>query len=618
MISKFLKFKNYRLMPKLIIIYSLLTVIPMAILGYIAYSQYISSIEKQAGEYTPLLLEQAHANIHNQIDELKLLPNLIYNSNQVVGVLREEFYQTNSALLHDEFVVNNFLNTTYISGGNPNVLGVFLISNNRLFQATSKSYSGFELDASSFPFGQDFEWTESESIILPKQISLEFEGNPQYILLMKQLTDYDNRKKLGTIFIAYELNFLESIFEKLNSEKGDIWLMNDQGRVIYHSNHEEIGNIHIESNDYPILNGSFRTLNENENKLISLHTSDETGWTLAQSIYLSELTQRTDMVRNVTIIIFIILVIISLFLFVIFVWNVSSPIYRLVKLMKKVETGDFDVDLPTKSKDEVGLLAISFNSMVNKIKDLIKENYHIEIKQKDAELYALQSQINPHFMYNTLETIGMVIEEDDQETGVKMVTLLGRMLRYSISNKDRLVSIEKEVSHIEDYLTIQKIRFEDRLTFDIQKELETEQYYIPKFIIQPIVENSIKYGLERIEGIHILVKIKKISNPLNGGEEILLVIEDNGPGIDTERLIYLKKELKSDPTIKKDGSFGLINVHSRIVMTFGSNYGLQITSLESRGTVVRITIPCITSDLVASNLKMGESDNEKDISSYSR
>jgi two-component system sensor histidine kinase YesM len=231
--------------------------------------------------------------------------------------------------------------------------------------------------------------------------------------------------------------------------------------------------------------------------------------------------------------------------------------------------------------------------MVYEIKDLIRENYQIELKQKEAELYALQSQINPHFMYNTLETIAMCVEDDDKDTVVKMVTLLGRMLRFSISNKDTSVSISEEMMHTKDYLTIQKIRFEDKIDFIIHEEIETKKYYTPKFILQPIVENAVKYGIVygRITTIEITVRI--VQDVETGKEEIEYLIKDNGPGIQADVLENIHRLLESDPMAKRESQFGLINVHARIMMSFGSHYGLRIFSSLGKGTEVEIRIPVL-------------------------
>lgn len=444
MIFKWKKFKNYRLMSKLIFTYTLITVIPMTLVGYIAYNQYTNSIQEKVGEYIPKVLDQANERINYQLGELRQLPDLLYNSSQVIKVLRKDSFQNNSSLLQDKFLVNTYLTNTYINGGDSDILGVFVLSKNRLFESSKVPYTGFE--SKTLPFGQDLDLNGKQEIIFPNQTTLKFKDNPPYILLMRQITDTENRMNLGTMFIGVELTFIKNIVENLETvNKADIWLMDKNGQIIYHTNPKYIGKVNMDLVRYPNINGSFRTTSEKENKLISISRSGPDQWILVHSVLLKNLTGNTDLVRNATIIVFVVVVLLSIMISFFLAWNVSRPIHHLTKLMKQVEKGNFNVDLPINSSDEVGILAKSFNSMVLEIKDLIKLNYQIKLQQKEAELYALQSQINPHFMYNTLETIGMAVEEDDDETVVQMVSLLGRMLRFSISNMEKVVTKKSSI-----------------------------------------------------------------------------------------------------------------------------------------------------------------------------
>lgn len=595
MIFKWKSFKNFRLMTKLIITYTLITVIPISLLGYFAYSQYTKSIEEQVGEYIPKVLDQANERISDRLSEIRQLPDLLYNSSQVIGVLRKDSYQNNSSLLHDKFLVNSYLMNTYINGGNSDILGVFILSKNRFFESSKDSYTGFE--KKTLPLGQDLDLKGKQEIIFPSQTTLKFKNNRPYILLMSQITDTENRMNLGTMFIAVDLKFIKHIVENLETvNKADIWLMDKNGQMIYHTDPKYIGKVNKDLLEYPQINGSFRSTSEKESKLFSISRSGPDQWILAHSVLLKNLTGKTDLVRNATIAVFILVVLLSLLFSLFLAWNVSRPIHRLSRLMKKVERGNFDVDLSVESADEVGILAKSFNSMVLEIKDLIKQNYQIKLQQKEAELYALQSQINPHFMYNTLETIGMAVEEGEDETVVEMVSLLGRMLRYSISNKEKTVPIEQEIQHTRDYLTIQKIRFEDRLEFSIHEEIDIKNYITPKFILQPIVENAIKHGLDHQEEFKVDILITDDGKSL-GSQEAIFKIRDNGPGIPEDILSQLNQYLQSDPMGKRDSKFGLINVHGRLIMMFGEQYGLQINSEVHKGTEVIVSIPLITREL---------------------
>ncbi|ULT54952.1 sensor histidine kinase [Neobacillus drentensis] len=595
-------------MNKLIITYLLITVIPVSLIGYIGYNQYTKSIEEQVGEYIPRVLDQANERINDHISEFRELPDLLYNSDQVIEILRKDAYQNNSSLLRDKFLVNSYLTNTYINGGNSDILGVFILSKNRLFAASRLQYTGFESIA--LPFGQDLDLKGKQQIIFPNQITLKFKNNPPYILLLQQITDTENRMKLGTIFIAVDLTFVKNIVNNLEAvNKADITLMDTNGQIVYDTNPNDIGKTNVDLNHYPKINGSFKTTREKENKLISISRIGPNQWILTHSVLLKNLTERTDLVRKATIIAFLGVILISTVISIILAWSVSRPINRLTKLMKQVEKGNFNVDLPINGNDEVGVLAKSFNSMVHEINSLIKQNFQIKLQQKEAELYALQSQINPHFMYNTLETVGMAVEEGEDDVVVEMVSRLGRMLRFSISNKEKTVPIDQEVQHIKDYLTIQKFRFEDRIEFSIHEEMDPKKYYTPKFILQPIVENAIKHGLDEEQDFKINIFISRVGNVSTKNEEVIFRVIDNGPGIPEKVVSDLKSYLESDPMARRDSQFGLINVHGRLIMMFGKGYGLQINSQMKKGTEVIISIPLMMQDNLGKVEGGGESEH---------
>lgn len=592
--GKILSWK-YKLSSKLIIFYCLLTVIPTSLLGAISYMQYTRSIVEQIGEYMPRHLSLANANIEKHMEDFLELPSLLFNSDRVMSILRQEAYQSRSALNQDRYVVNSYLTRTYLDGGNSDIIGVFLFSKNRLFYSSRLEFSNLDNSDAVLPYGQDLELRGEARILLPDEFPLVFKDSPPYLLIMKQILDADNRKSLGTMLIAVQLTFIDRILNEFEqNEKADLWLMNGAGQIIYHTDEEKIGTIDRELPNYPLRNGSFRKGRGKDELIISLSESGISDWILAHSIPLRILTEKTDWVRNVIIMIYIGIVLITSLLAVSFVLKFTKPIVQMSRLMRQVESGRFNVDLNIQSRDEIGMLARSFNSMVKTIHELIQKNFEIKLRQKEAELYALQSQINPHFLYNTLETISMAVEEGKSDTVVEMVTLLGRMLRFSVGNRSRCVLIKDEVQHMRDYLTIQKIRFTSRLMFNINLKTNIDSYYTPKFILQPIVENAVKYGLNTRKSLNIYVSIGRELGARSGTEEIVFRIRDNGPGITEEKLEQLERSLRTEAQVARDSEFGLSNVNARIKLLLGSEYGLQLHSVYGQGTEVIIRIPVLT------------------------
>lgn len=576
--------KNYQLRMKLIITYILLTLIPMTVLVYFSYHQYTKLIEEQVGENIPKILDQTNKNIDIQMSELEDLPKLLYNSNQVLSILRKDTYSNQASLQLDYYKVNSYLSLTYLTDKSP-LIGVFLWSNDRFFSSSIAPYSGLEKKP---------DFNGNESIVLQDQIDLRFKGKPSFFLMTRKIEDFENRKEIGTLAYAVNLSFIQDILMDINNQnKANMWIMNSQGKVIYHTDPEQIGSIENLHN-YPTMNGSFSSYVEGEKQLVSVSESEKNDWIMVHQIPLKHLTGKADVIKGVTILFFVIIGLGTVVISIILAWGVSRPIYKLSRLMKDVEKGNFDVDLKVDTKDEIGILANSFNSMISKIRELIKEKFHIEIRQKQAELYTLQSQINPHFMYNTLETISMAVEDNDDDTVIEMVTLLGRMLRFSLSNKNRIVPFHKEMEHIKNYLTIQKFRFEERLSFDILSEIDLKQFYSPKFILQPIIENCIKHGLEARRGtLTIRIYIRTVPGKQPGTKDVIIDVEDDGTGIDENTLEKIHSLLKSDPIGRRDSGFGMINVHARILMLFGEEYGLTVESGFANGTVIKFRFPVI-------------------------
>lgn len=586
-----------RLSYKLIVTYLLLTVIPMSLLGYISYYQYTKSVKVQFGEYMPGYLSLSSRNLEKRLEEFVNMPELIYSSNDIVTILRKGGYENRSEEHQDHFVVNSYLMRTYINGNHPDIVGVFVAANGQLFYSARLNINGDGLDAIRKLSGANQTFDEQRrnaNIILPGEIDVRFEGGVPFLMLMKPIVDFDNRKNLGKMFIAVKLSFVHDILDEIeNKFQAKVWVTNKTGRIVYHTDGSKIGRFDGEINRYPVLTGSFQADSPGQSRIISVHEMPHYNWIIVHSIPSKALTERTDLVKNVTIFVFIIFVLISTILSVVLALNVSRPIKKLSGLMKHVEMGNFQVDLQIENRDEIGLLARSFNSMVSKIRELIEKNYYIEIKQREAELYALQAQINPHFMYNTLETIGAAVEEEEPEEVVKMVTLLGRMLRYSLNNESKLVRISDEVQHVQDYLMIQKFRFDDRVRFAIDPRIETGHWYTPKFILQPIVENSVKFGLEHRKGVQIHIGINKEFGAKSGDDDIVFRVRDDGPGIAAERLTELEQMLRLGKIAQGESGVGLKNVHARITMMFGDNYGLQIDSVHMKGTEIIIRIPPI-------------------------
>ncbi|HEY8529685.1 MAG TPA: sensor histidine kinase [Paenibacillaceae bacterium] len=593
-------FTRYRFTSKLMIAYLLLTVIPMSLLGYISYRQYTQSIENQVGRYIPGLLRQAMDKIDLKLEEFQNTVDLIYNSDEIVSILRlgpPSAESPQSRLLQDRYTVENYLSRVYLSSNYKDILGVFILSKGRIFQQAKLAYEGFEPESILRGVGENDRG--HDRIILPYETNLRFEGNPPYLLLVRDIGDFDNRTTLGTMVIAVTLSFIGEVLDELDGgEQAELWLMDESGLIVYHPDSSRIGTRYAEAALFPLTDGSFKR-DRPVKELYGVSKSPENGWMLVYRIPVRGLTAETEGVRQATIVAFVLFAAVTGAISLLIAWRFTRPLNRLSKLMVDVQRGNFEVDMKIDSRDEVGLLAHRFNAMVKRIRELILENYQMELRQREAEWYALQFQINPHFMYNTLETISVAVELGEKEKVVDMVALLGRMLRFSLDNRRRIVPIAEELQHAEDFLRIQKYRFEDALEYDIRCDVESARYGTLKVILQPILENSIKYGLEHRQKVRIEMIITQL-DPADGHPGgIRIVIRDDGIGMSAERLAEIRGLLAETAVVRRDAHFGLANVHSRIESRFGKPYGLSVESEEGKGTTVIVEIPALPMEEVA-------------------
>ena len=265
--------------------------------------------------------------------------------------------------------------------------------------------------------------------------------------------------------------------------------------------------------------------------------------------------------------------------------SVTVPINALCDVAKQMEKGDFTAEPPIQSDDEIQILVHRFDRMRNKIANLVEDVKMEQMKLKDTELKLLQEQINPHFLYNTLDTIVWLAEDGQDKEVVAMTTSLSEFFRTVLSGGRDYITIREEETHIHSYLSIQKFRYEDILDYEIAIDEDLYDYMILKLTLQPLVENALYHGIKNKRG-----KGKILIRGYGDGADVVFEVSDNGIGMTGEELCCLKQKIEEKSSNEKSG-FGLINVEERIRMNYGYRYGLEFESEKGVGTKVTVRIP---------------------------
>ncbi|GKH31935.1 histidine kinase [Muricomes sp. OA1] len=352
---------------------------------------------------------------------------------------------------------------------------------------------------------------------------------------------------------------------------------------------EDTQNYRLESADgnFRISSAADRDTFSAEKYIISSY--DNRIWRLETWIDKDEAYASIYLIFKILTLELMVLLVISICMVIYLSGRITRPISDIRNAMKQIGKGNMEAEVPVSGEDEIGQLAATMNRMSKKIGELVERIRREETNQRLLELKAMQYQINPHFLYNTLDSISMFARKNHDEQCEELVIALSDFFRISLSHGQEFVTVEKEVKYAECYLEIQNIRFPEQITWDVTVEEELKEIKIMKFILQPLVENSIYHGIRDAgrKG-HIQISAYQDANGL------ILCVQDDGIGMLPEELTELMADLESEEIREKDiheGGFGLKNVHQRLKLMYGENSGLQIKSEWEEGTCITIYIP---------------------------
>ncbi|GIO33355.1 MULTISPECIES: cache domain-containing sensor histidine kinase [Paenibacillus] len=389
-------------------------------------------------------------------------------------------------------------------------------------------------------------------------------------------------KEIGTVFLRINM---DRIVHEMAGEEGDLVMTAGTDPIYPSEPHFDPAAVQDS-----LLSGSgyFTQEIENQTYFIAYNRSAETGWTYLNVTPFNRIFKQIVFIKELAVIVFILIFAVAILWGIRFSRGLTRPIENLIARMKLAEKGNFAeanvlaTDQEPPAMDELGLLHRTFRLMVERINALITENYASRLLIKETEFKALQAQINPHFLYNTLESINWMAKINKQTRISQMVQALAFLLRNAVSLKEPVLSLAEELEMVRNYVTIQKFRFEDRLSFRLDVEDKELSRKIPKLTLQPLLENAVHYALEPSVDACTIAIYSRYEK-----DAFCLVVEDDGPGMAPDTLELLQK----GELVAAGNGIGLLNIDERIRFAFGEPYGVEIDSAPGQGTRVIIKLP---------------------------
>lgn len=422
---------------------------------------------------------------------------------------------------------------------------------------------------------------------------------PWVISLVRELKDARGRT-LGYIQVDLNYAIIDDLCRKAQpGASGYVFILGSSGDIVYHPRQQLVySNLKAEKiGDLLALRSGFLTATvDGRDILYTARPSEKTGWTIVVVSYLSELLEGSRRALYTFVLLALLCFAVSAVVSSLVSSRISRPIEALRKSMQEVEKGNFDMDITVESDNEVYQLARDCDIAVKKVRDLIEQNRQEGEQKRLLELRALQAQINPHFLYNTLDSIIWMIELGENEQAIDVTSSLARFFRLGISRGSEYIAIRTEIEYLETYLSIQKTRYKSKLDYEISFAPELYGYRILKLLVQPLVENAIYHGIKNKETPGVV----RVSGRQEDGE-VVIRVDDDGVGMDEGRLELLRRSLEErdaaepeyDPARPSAGGVGVHNVQERIRLCFGAGYGLSFDSREGEGTTATLRIPVI-------------------------
>lgn len=573
------KFQNMSIRNKILVYFALLILLVIALVLFPIYIRIYSLLRSSTESQALDSVTQAGIALDNTLDNFNYMADFIAYSSDVQTSFEDRL---DNPYIYEDIPARYFatMERLMIINYSSNVLNRIDLfgDNGMIFETPNRKCS----------------YTEEE-ITCARKIAHAEEGRstwnyfrPQEYTLFKEIRSITSTKELGFLLLSVKQSYLNSNLDSsFSSGKGSIIVLDQEGNFICGQERNSSLYQILQKTDFS--SEPFSQIQyENSNLLVTSQTLTSKGLTLYGVVPESALYHEVHTLFGWIIAIIAGMLLVILYFAMIFANSFSRPLRQLTQAMDVASEGDFTHRLPEQGNDEVGQLSQHFNTMTAKINDLIDNVYKQKLLQKEAEYQMLQAQINPHFIYNVLDSICWTARSHSMYDIADMVSALSKLLRISISKRTH-ITLREEISCIQYYLQIQKIRYKDRLNTIIDIDPMLNDLVIPKLILEPLVENAVVHGLEQKDGIGLVMLSGKIQNDL-----AVFTIIDNGVGISEDRIQdIINEQIRTEST---HTGLGLMTVHKRIQHIYGLEYGIEIHSQVGSGTKIYVRFPNYSSN----------------------
>lgn len=585
------RFMDSSLYIKIIILNILTILFPLILIILFSYMKISSISQKEFSKLSHDTVMQINNSISTYLSEMDTLAYMVANNSLLNESLSYPAKGYDLEKAEQRKKVLDFINSLVNIRTNYNSILVFGLNGETFYKGNSIPDYSYDFKNSSYI--KLFKQSGKPRIIVSPHIKEYTLDRESYsFTIVRAIYNVNDGSLTGYILIDINYDFLDKLIGNEDFLQGNNLEIIEGDRIIYSWDRKEL----FKAIDRDLLKAVSSNMeidelstNKNGEYFFSSCTLESTNWKIILIHSMSSYNSKTTSILKYILIVSFFCVILSFFIASSISSVITRPLKKLKSLMEKAEEEDFNVHFDALYNDEISRLAKVFNLMIGKIKMLIKTVYKSQLIEKNAVIYALQSQINPHFLYNTLQSISDMAELGEVEKVSVMTMSLSSMFRYSIENKMIFVRFYDELEHIKNYIYLQSTRYGNKFKFIYNVPEELLNIRLPRFILQPLIENSIVHGIfPKIEDGIISIKALVNSGILQ------IIVEDNGIGINSEKLRDLNSVINSN--ILTDDShetvyLGLNNVNKRLVLNYGSDFALKIESQPDKGTKIIMKVP---------------------------